>query len=710
MNRRKMLQGLGSGMVLGGIAPTCQGITKAEVQAHFSEWSVVAPGIWKSTIGVPEPHTPVRARRIPPDLNGLRELPHVNLTPLTKPRGSVTSRGVELELDLAPDELMYGFGLQLLSFQQRNKKRTVRVNADPKVDTGDSHAPVPFYVTTHGYGVLVDTFRHAVFYCGEAYPRPTQAASPDTTQVNTPQTAGVSDRQLPSRVLVEVPRTAGVDVYLFAGPQLRQAVQRYNLFSGGGVLPPEWGLGFWYRAEAHLDAQHVLALAKTLRESGIPCDVLGLEPGWQTHAYSCTFAWDSKRFADPAAFVRSAEDMGFRINLWEHAFTHPASPIFSALAPQSGDIGVWGGLVPDFAGEPARRIFGDFHGRTLVDIGISGFKLDECDNSDFTHGWSFPDHTRFPSGVDGELMHAQFGLRYQDAILDQFRQRGKSTYGLVRSSYALASPYPFVLYSDLYDHRQFIRALVNAGFSGLLWCPEVRDARDEDDLIRRLQSVIFSPLAMVNAWYIRNPPWMQIDRDKNNRDQFSEGWERVRDRCREIISWRMCLLPYLHAAFAEYERSGMPPFRALLMDYPGDPMLENVDDEYMVGDRMLVAPIFAGEAERKVVFPSGEWQDFWTGEAVTGRTQMVPAAAPNIPVYVKAGSLMPWGQIGQHTEAPETRRIIVRIYGDGSLGWSAPESVGGLQLRWDPITRRGTVTHSSSGGRAFQVLDWRKIG
>jgi alpha-D-xyloside xylohydrolase len=147
-----------------------------------------------------------------------------------------------------------------------------------------------------------------------------------------------------------------------------------------------------------------------------------------------------------------------------------------------------------------------------------------------------------------------------------------------------------------------------------------------------------------------------------------------------------------------------------LMDYPGDPMLENVDDEYMVGDRMLVAPIFAGEAERKVVFPSGEWQDFWTGKTVTGRAEIVPAAVPNIPVYIKAGSLMPWGQIGQHTEAPEARRITVRIYGDGVLGWSAPETVGGLQLRWDPTTLRGTATQGSSVGRAFQVLDWRKIG
>ena len=710
MNRREILQGLGSGIVVGAICPVAEGMAKEREQPHFSEWGVVAPGIWKCTIGTPEPHTPVRARSMTPNVNGLQALQQVSQPPLMKPTGTITSRGVELELELAPGELMYGFGLQLLSFQQRGKKRTIRVNADPKVDTGDSHAPVPFYVTTRGYGILVDTFRNAVFYCGEAHPRPTQAAPPISRKVNSLQTAGTGEAQIPSRVRVEVPRAAGVDVYLFAGPQLHHAVQRYNLFSGGGVLPPEWGLGFWYRAEAHLDAQRVLALAKNLRDSGIACDVLGLEPGWQTHSYSCTFAWDPERFPDPAAFIRSAESMGFRVNLWEHAFTHPASPVFTELAPHSGDIGVWGGLVPDFASEPARRIFGDFHGRTLVDIGISGFKLDECDNSDFTHGWSFPDNSRFPSGVDGEVMHAQFGLRYQDAILDQFNQRGKSTYGLVRSSYALASPYPFVLYSDLYDHRQFIRALVNAGFSGLLWCPEVRDASNEEDLIRRLQSVIFSPLAMVNAWYIRNPPWMQIDRDKNNNDQFSEGWEHLRDCCREIISWRMCLLPYLQAAFAEYQHTGLPPFRALLMDYPGDPTLQDVDDEYMVGDRLLVAPMFAGEPDRTVIFPQGEWQDFWTGAPVTGPTQTILSTAQNIPVYIKAGSLMPWSEVGQHTQTPEARRIHVRVYGEGHLGWSAPESVGGLHLSWDSITHRGQATHASNAGSTPQVIDWQKIG
>ena len=139
-------------------------------------------------------------------------------------------------------------------------------------------------------------------------------------------------------------------------------------------------------------------------------------------------------------------------------------------------------------------------------LGVSGFKLDECDNSDFTGGWSFPEASQFPSGVDGEQMHSLFGLRYQSALWQQFQQRKQPTYSLVRSSGALASPYPFVLYSDLYNHRQFVRALVNSGFSGLLWCPEVRDAKNEEDLLRRLQTVVFSPLAMINGWYIPNPP------------------------------------------------------------------------------------------------------------------------------------------------------------------------------------------------------------
>jgi alpha-D-xyloside xylohydrolase len=642
---------------------------------------------------------------VPPQTEGLAKLPHVPVAPLPAIKGKRTERGCLVELPLRPDAEVYGLGLQFMSFNQRGKKKVSRVNADPKMDTGDSHAPVPFYVTTEGIGLLIDTARYATFYFGDAQPRPehmsdsVSGASPDPNYTRDLQDGDAA------KITVEVPVAAGVDVYLFGGPDMLNVVKRYNLFSGGGHVPPEWGLGFWYRHDAHATQQTALEMAQEFRERRISCDVIGLEPGWQTHAYSCTFVWDKTRFPDPAGFVRSAGKMNFKVNLWEHAFTHPASPLFPAIKPHSGNYGVWGGLVPDFAGEAGRAAFGDYHGKTFLDMGVCGFKLDECDNSDFTGGWSFPECSAFPSGVDGEQMHSVFGLRYQMAIWNEYRKRNQSTYSLVRSSGALAAPYPFVLYSDLYDHRQFIRALVNSGFSGLLWCPEVRDAVSQEDLIRRLQSVIFSPLAMVNGWYIKNPPWKQLNRKLNNAGHLLDDWEKLEARCREVIGWRMQLVPYLTAAFQRYAEDGTPPFRALVLDAPGARQLQAVDDQYMVGDRMMVAPLFAGEPGRTVVLPQGVWHDYWTGEVLQGGTVLtVDASAGNIPVYVKSGSIVPWADVGLHAGAPETRRVSARVYGDGSIPFTLAADERTLRLAW-----RNGNGHVENGV-GYDVYEWKTIG
>jgi alpha-D-xyloside xylohydrolase len=290
---------------------------------------------------------------------------------------------------------------------------------------------------------------------------------------------------------------------------------------------------------------------------------------------------------------------------------------------------------------------------------------------------------------------------------EQFRKRRQPTYNLVRSSGALAAPYPFVLYSDLYDHRQFIRALVNSGFSGLLWCPEVRDATSVEDLIRRLQSVVFSPLAMVNGWYIKSPPWKQLNRKLNNAGQPMEGCEQIEERCREIIGWRMQLVPYLTAAFQRYAHDGTPPFRALILDAPQDKSLRNVDDQFLVGDRMMVAPLFADEPSRKVVIPAGPaWHDLWTGAKIEGgSTITVDASTPNIPVYMKSGSVMPWSDVGQHAEAPETRRLTARIYGDGSLPFELRSENQTLKLTWS--NGRGSARGGSGN---YKVYDWKQIG
>lgn len=704
MTRRTLAKALAASGAAAGLSHFLGAEPALSTSPAAPAWEQVHPGVWRATIGTPEWFTPVSSRLVPPQTAVFAKLPRVTAIPLPAIQGKKTKRGCVVELPLRPQEQIFGFGLQFLSFAQRGKRKVARVNADPKIDTGDSHAPVPFYVTTEGIGILIDTARYATFYLGDVRTKPTRSEESITANDLDPHYSHNIKETDTSRVIVEVPRADGVDIYLFAGPSMIDAVRRYNVFSGGGYVPPEWGLGFWYRADAHASQEGLFDLAREFRERKIPCDVIGLEPGWQSHAYSCTFVWDKDRFPDPAAFVATAKDLHYHINLWEHAFVYPASPLFPALQALSGDYGVWGGLVPDFAGEPTRKAFGDFHGETLIDIGISGFKLDECDNSDFTGGWSFPELSRFPSGLDGEQMHNVFGLRYQMAIWEQFQKRRQSTYCLVRSSGALATPYPFVLYSDLYNHRDYIRALVNSGFSGLLWCPEVRDAVSVEDLVRRLQSVVFSPLAMVNGWYIKNPPWQQLDRKKNNAGQLLDNWEILEARCREIISWRMRLIPYLMAAFQRYAEDSTPPFRALVLDTPQDKRLHEVDDQYMIGDRMMVAPLFAGEASRKVVLPEGLWHDFWTGETIEGSTELsVSASMEQIPVYVKTGSVVPWADVGQFAGARETRRVTARVYGDGSLPFTLKSSKGTFRLGWS--NGHGSV---ESGG--YDVHTWEHLG
>lgn len=681
-------------------------------EAGAPEVAEIRPGVWRFRFATPEPITPVSTRAHQPAEHGWDALPTVSCpVPVT---GMATPRGFQVRVPLGADENVYGLGLQLRSFAQRGTKKMLRVNADPEIDSGDTHAPVPFYVTTHGYGVLVDTARYATVYCGNNQREVDRSAAADSVVGSDALPPAYRSKGLgaPSEVLVEIPRAAGVDVYVFAGPSMLQAIQRYNLFSGGGALPPRWGLGVWYRVKGDFDQAEVLGIAEEFRERDIPCDVLGLEPGWQTHAYSCSYVW-SDAFPEPKQMVSDLADQNFRVNLWEHAFTHPASPLHDEIRPHSGDFRVWGGLVPDFLDPKARELYADFHEREHIALGVSGYKLDECDNSDYTGNWSFPELSRFPSGADGELMHSLFGLRYQDAVGQVFDRRDQRTYGLVRSAHALAAAYPYVLYSDLYDHRAFVRALANAGFSGLLWTPELRDAADPEDLVRRLQTAVLSPMALINAWYIRHPPWKQVDREANNAGDFAPDWERTEERCRELLRLRMRLLPYLHAAFVRYHREGLPPFRALVADYPDDVRTWPIDDQYLVGDGLLVAPFFAGEQSREVYLPAGEWFDFFSGTRFEGgRTHTVAASLDTLPLFVRSGTALPLATPTAHAEDPAAGDLTVTAYGADAPDSAVVYADDG-RASTEPIeitlTRNADTGSVDSSSPDIRVLGWTRV-
>lgn len=163
--------------------------------------------------------------------------------------------------------------------------------------------------------------------------------------------------------------------------------------------------------------------------------------------------------------------------------------------PYTGTHTVWLGRVPDFTLEPVETIFKDFF--TKQHLGVSGYKIDEVDGYDF---WLWPDVAKFPSGTSAEQMRQIYGLKFQKMTADWFKAKNVRTYGLVRVSNAGAAPLPYVLYNDYYNHRDFITALCNSSFTGTLWTPEARSSKTSEEWLRRMQSVCFSPMGMLNAW------------------------------------------------------------------------------------------------------------------------------------------------------------------------------------------------------------------
>lgn len=616
------------------------------VSAEPAVYEAIAPGVWRVRLGEPERHTPVSLHRHKPRADAMAALPTCAAPPLDSAviTFRVSDRGSVLELPLDSSEQVYGFGLHLPSFNCTETAKSIIVNDHQQDLDGSSHAPVPFYVTTRGYGVLVDTFRNARFYGGNLKKVGAKA----------------------SCMTVDVPTARGVDVYLFGGPALKDAVCRYNLFSGGGCLPPLWGLGVYYRSYGPFKADDVLKLARYFREKHIPVGVYGLEPGWHSQSYSCSYVWSNERWPDPDGFIKQMLGLGYQLNLWEHAFVHPTSPLYEPLKPFAGEYEVWKGLVPDFVLPEARRIYGDYHEREFIKKGVTGFKLDECDNQPHkADPWTFPELSRFPSGLDGEQMHLAFPLGYQRTLEDAFRRNNLRTYGKVRASGPLAAPLPFVLYSDAYDHRAYVRGLLNMGFCGLLWQPEVRNCASLEDLYRRTLTAMLSPQGVINAWFLPNPPWMQIDQGKNKKNELMPERDEAERTIRGLLELRMRLVPYLYAAFADYRASGLPPFRALVMDWPADAKTYRLDDEYMVGDSLLVAAMFNQQRKRTVYLPEGGWYCFWTHRKYEGgREHMVEMPPDRIPLFVRAGTLLPLAQPVEFIGPDTVFDILVQAYGE----------------------------------------------
>lgn len=627
------------------------------------EWNETFPGIWKTEVNQPEEYNLLFAANRPARGETLNKKTTQEFPVLTDEIEAFTKNGKTfLRFPLEKGEQIYGFGLNFKTVQQRGRIMRLHMDHYGGKDDGRTHAPVPFYVSSKGYGVLINAARYIDVYVGTSVRTDTKN---QPKVYNRNANDGWTAQPYSDNLEIVVPAN-GVELVLFAGENMLDVVQRFNLYCGGGVLPPKWGLGFWQRTPTLYNTEDIQNEINGFVKKDFPIDVVGLEPGWHSKSYPCTFEWDKTRYPNPGEFAKKMSQQGIHLNLWMNPYISPEGILYDKLLPHSGSHTVWNGIVPDYTLAEPRRIMQDHFKKYQLDIGVSGFKMDEVDGYD---RWLWPDVATFPSGLDAEQMRQTYGTQMMTLTDEIYRGRNERTYGLIRAANAGSVSYPYVIYNDYYNHKDFITALINSGYSGLLWTPEVRASSSSEEWLRRMQTTCFSPMAMLNAWASGTKPWSYPD---------------VYQQCQEVAFLRMQMLPYLYSTFADYYFNGTPPFRGMNLE-PGfdaktdvqegkldetknpyaEALRKEVKDQYMMGEFLLVAPLFNMDEGRKVILPKGNWYDFYTGEYVgNGEIIQVENGFEQIPLFVKDGGIIPMmPAIRQTSDWKENTPLEIRVYG-----------------------------------------------
>lgn len=634
---------------------------KISTDKEETGWQKETSGVWTLSVGTPEKVNLLSELHITPKMEAIQKMGEADL-PISEQ--DITTEVVDgktyIRFPLEKDEKIFGLGLNFKTVEQRGRIMRLHVDHYGGTDDGRTHAPVPFFVSSRGYGALINSARYIDVWCGTSV-RKDSKNPPVVRDRNTDKQWAAQPYSDNLEFLVPA---EGVEIVLFGGPTMLDVVRRFNLYNGGGVLPPKWGLGFWHRVPTLFSDKEVNEEVAEFEKRGFPLSVIGLEPGWMSRSYPCTYEWDATRFPDPEGFVKGLNDKHIKTNVWINPYVAPDGELYKKIEPYTGSHTVWCGIVPDYSLSETKKIMTDHFKKHQLDKGVSGYKMDENDGFD---SWLWPDVASFPSKIPAEQMRQIYGSMMQSTTTDMFRERNQRTYGLVRAANAGTSSYPYVLYNDYYNHRDFITALINSSFIGVLWTPEVRSSGSAEEWLRRMQTVCFSPTAQLDAWADGTKPW-----------SFPE----VEDAVRDIASLRTQLIPYLYTAFADYAFYGTPPMRAMNLE-PGyqaktteeqgkldatkNPyamaVRREVKDQFMVGPSLLVAPLFAGEEERQVVLPQGKWYDFYTGKLVgEGEVITVKPGLDKIPVYVKDGGIIPlWPKLTKVDT--EKHPVEIRYYG-----------------------------------------------
>ena len=585
-----------------------------------------------------------------------------------------------------------------------------------------AYKPMPFFLSTTGYGVWVDTTGDATF------------------------DFGASDREN----LVVDALTSHLRVVLFtsaagdgkASGRFPDMLAQFTALAGRATLPPYWAFAPWQARDYHQNQAQVQEDVDKTRELGLPASVLLIDSPWAS-AYN-SYAFNAKQFEDAPAMVKHLHAAGFKLVLWHTSWinNHSDQPkeagfegkidatspnyaeaaekgYFVRNADETPYVGRWwkgqGSLI-DFTNATAKAWWQN-QVRKAIAAGADGFKDDDAEGTFL----GAEGEVKFADGTDPRLMRNRYGVLYNNAV-EELIQKDLKGNGVLfaRSVSAGANGIGFLWAGD--NEANFspenglpsvMMAGLNAGISGMpLWAADLGGYFQQPDtpnallLQRWTEFAAFSPLMEVMST-ANLTPWTF---DANS----PKGTTPALDTYRKFAVLHMSLFPYRYAAAQQAAATGMPILRALALEYQDDDKARNRRDEYLFGPDLLVAPVVDENTSRPVYLPAGDWVNLFTGDAVSGPvTVIAQASADTIPVYARKGTILPKIPEDVMTLVPaaESGNKVIhtldnrRVY--ELIGGAAGTPTGITDFEGRKLVRSGDSLTISGEAAAHVILRWR---
>ncbi|HTI59418.1 glycoside hydrolase family 31 protein [Mucilaginibacter sp.] len=463
--------------------------------------------------------------------------------------------------------------------------------------------------------------------------------------------------------------------YYIHGPHMMDVVKRYHLLTGTHPMPPMWALGYHQCRWSYYPESKVRMVTKTFREKKIPCDGIYLDIDYMD-GYRC-FTWNRKYFPDPKKMIKELSEQGFKtvviidpgIRVDDNYSVFKEGKENRYFCRRCDDYfmegHVWPGRCqfPDFTNPEVREWWGNLFDE-LVQLGVAGVWNDMNEPAVFGTG-TFPDDVRHQ--YDGQRgshrkAHNVYGMQMVRATYEGLRKimKNKRPFTITRAGYSGVQRFSSVWTGDnvaSWEHLILGNIMCQRlSISGVSFCgTDIGGFSGEPDgelFTRWIQLGTFSPFMRAHS-----------AGDTKEREPWSFG-EPYTSINRKFIELRYRLLPYLYSAFWEHHRYGFPIVRPVVMHEQFEPTNHFRQDEFTYGDKILVCPVLAaGQKDRKVYLPKGKWYNFWTHELVDGGKElMVAAPLETMPIFVKAGSVIPEYPVMQYVGEKEIEEVKMNVY------------------------------------------------